>query len=41
CMGLTGRRTIGEFRAKSEVVRISGAGIKEIHVHVFTMTKES
>lgn len=33
CMGLTGCATIEELRTKAEFVRISGAGIKESHVH--------
>lgn len=41
CMGLTGCRTIEELRTKAEFVRISGAGIKESHVHDVTITKEA
>ena len=41
CMGLTGCATIEELRTKSEFVRISGAGIKESHVHDVTITKEA
>ncbi|WP_329504599.1 IMP dehydrogenase [Haemophilus parainfluenzae] len=41
CMGLTGCATIEELRTKAEFVRISGAGIKESHVHDVTITKES
>ena len=41
CMGLTGCATIEELRTKVEFVRISGAGIKESHVHDVTITKEA
>ena len=41
CMGLTGCATIDELRTKAEFVRISGAGIKESHVHDVTITKEA
>lgn len=41
CMGLTGCATIEELRTKTEFVRISGAGIKESHVHDVTITKEA
>ncbi|EGT81286.1 IMP dehydrogenase [Haemophilus quentini] len=41
CMGLTGCPTIEELRTKAEFVRISGAGIKESHVHDVTITKEA
>ena len=41
CMGLTGCATIEELRPKAEFVRISGAGIKESHVHDVTITKEA
>ena len=41
CMGLTGYATIEELRTKAEFVRISGAGIKESHVHDVTITKEA
>ncbi len=41
CMGLTGCATIEELRTKAEFVRISGAGIKESHVHDVTITKEA
>ncbi|MFC1507609.1 IMP dehydrogenase [Pseudomonadota bacterium] len=40
-MGLTGSATIEEMRTKAEFVRISGAGIKESHVHDVTITKEA
>lgn len=41
CMGLTGCATIEELRTKAKFVRISGAGIKESHVHDVTITKEA
>ena len=41
CMGLTGCATIEELRTTAEFVRISGAGIKESHVHDVTITKEA
>lgn len=41
CMGLTGSSTIEDLRTKSEFVRITGAGMKESHVHDVTITKES
>ncbi|NAZ61841.1 IMP dehydrogenase [Aeromonas caviae] len=40
-MGLTGSATIDDMRTKSEFVRISGAGMKESHVHDVTITKEA
>lgn len=41
CMGLTGCATIELLRTQAQFVRISGAGIKESHVHDVTITKES
>ena len=40
-MGYTGCRTIEEMRTKPEFVRITGAGIKESHVHDIQITKEA
>ncbi len=40
-MGLTGCATIDEMREKAKFVRITGAGIKESHVHDVTITKEA
>lgn len=40
-MGLTGSATIDDMRTKAEFVRISGAGMKESHVHDVTITKEA
>ena len=40
-MGYVGARTIKDFHAKAEFVRISGAGIRESHVHDVAITRES
>ncbi len=40
-MGYTGNRTIAEMRANCEFVRITGAGLKESHVHDVQITRES
>ncbi|MCG8668322.1 MAG: IMP dehydrogenase [Pseudomonadales bacterium] len=40
-MGYTGCATIDEMRTKPQFVRITGAGIKESHVHDVTITKEA
>lgn len=40
-MGYTGCRTIEEMRTKPEFVRITGAGMRESHVHDVTITKEA
>ena len=40
-MGLTGCATIDDLRTKAQFVRITGAGIKESHVHDVTITKEA
>ncbi len=40
-MGLTGCATIEELRTKAQFVRITGAGIRESHVHDVTITKEA
>ena len=34
-------KTIAEFHAKARFVRISGAGLRESHVHDVTITRES
>jgi len=39
-MGYTGCRTIDEMRTKPSFVRLTGAGMKESHVHDVTITKE-
>ncbi len=40
-MGYTGCATIPEMRSKCEFVRITGAGLKESHVHDVQITRES
>ena len=40
-MGYTGCTTIPELRAKAKFVKISGAGLKESHVHDVVITKEA
>jgi IMP dehydrogenase len=40
-MGYVGARTIGELQRKAEFIRVSGAGLRESHVHDVTITRES
>ncbi len=40
-MGYVGAKDIEEFHDKAEFVRISGAGLRESHVHDVTITRES
>lgn len=40
-MGYTGCSAIGELQKKGRFVRITGAGLKESHVHDVTITKEA
>jgi len=40
-MGYVGAKTIAEFHEKAQFVRISGAGLRESHVHDVTITRES
>jgi IMP dehydrogenase len=40
-MGYTGNRTIAEMRQNCSFVRITGAGLKESHVHDVQITRES
>jgi IMP dehydrogenase len=40
-MGYVGAKDLGEFHAKAEFLRISGAGLRESHVHDVTITRES
>ena len=40
-MGYCGAENLKELREKAKFVRISGAGLKESHVHDVTITKES
>ena len=40
-MGYTGNRTVEEMRTNCQFVRITGAGLKESHVHDVQITRES
>jgi IMP dehydrogenase len=40
-MGYTGASTIEELQAKAQFVRITGAGLRESHVHDVTITREA
>ena len=40
-MGYTGSRDIEEMRSKPRFVRITGAGMRESHVHDVNITKEA
>jgi IMP dehydrogenase len=40
-MGYVGAATLDELHAKAEFLRISGAGLRESHVHDVTITRES
>jgi IMP dehydrogenase len=40
-MGYVGAKTLGDLHEKAEFVRISGAGLRESHVHDVTITRES
>jgi IMP dehydrogenase len=40
-MGYVGAATLKELQAKAEFLRISGAGMRESHVHDVTITRES
>lgn len=40
-MGYTGSERIKDFHANAEFVKISGAGLRESHVHDVTITRES
>ena len=40
-MGYVGACTLAEFQDKAQFVRISGAGMRESHVHDVTITRES
>jgi IMP dehydrogenase len=40
-MGYVGAKALDEFHSKAEFVRISGAGLRESHVHDVTITRES
>jgi IMP dehydrogenase len=40
-MGYVGARTLEEFHAKAQFLRVSSAGMRESHVHDVTITRES
>jgi IMP dehydrogenase len=40
-MGYVGAKTLDEFHQKAEFVRITGAGLRESHVHDVTITREA
>ena len=40
-MGYTGSRSVEEMRTRPQFVRITGAGMRESHVHDVTITKEA
>jgi IMP dehydrogenase len=40
-MGYVGAKTLDDLHEKAEFVRISGAGLRESHVHDVTITRES
>jgi len=40
-MGYTGCKTIDEFHTNTKFVRITGAGLRESHVHDITVTREA
>jgi IMP dehydrogenase len=40
-MGYVGAKTVADFHARAEFLRISGAGLRESHVHDVTITRES
>ncbi|HXW29676.1 MAG TPA: IMP dehydrogenase, partial [Xanthobacteraceae bacterium] len=40
-MGYVGARTLAELREKAKFVKVSGAGLREGHVHDVTITRES
>ncbi len=40
-MGYVGATTLDDFHGKAEFMRISGAGLRESHVHDVTITRES
>ncbi len=40
-MGYVGAASIAEFQAKAQFVRITGAGLRESHVHDVSITRES
>jgi IMP dehydrogenase len=40
-MGYTGAATLEEFRRKARFIRITGAGLRESHVHDVMITREA
>ena len=40
-MGYTGAATLAEFRTKAQFIRVSGAGLRESHVHDVEITREA
>ena len=40
-MGYTGAATLADFRARAQFVQITGAGLRESHVHDVTITREA
>ena len=40
-MGYTGCRNLGELWEKAQFVRVTGAGMRESHVHDVSITKEA
>jgi IMP dehydrogenase len=40
-MGYTGCKTIGDFHERAQFVRITGAGLRESHVHDIVVTREA
>jgi len=40
-MGYVGARSLDEFHQKAEFIRITGAGLRESHVHDVTITREA
>ncbi|PHS24750.1 MAG: IMP dehydrogenase [Robiginitomaculum sp.] len=40
-MGYTGAATLGDFKERAQFIRITGAGLRESHVHDVTMTREA
>jgi IMP dehydrogenase len=40
-MGYVGAKDLADFHAKAQFIRISGAGLRESHVHDVTITRES
>jgi IMP dehydrogenase len=40
-MGYTGAANLEQFREKARFIRITGAGLRESHVHDVMMTREA